>query len=67
MFDSLTTDELVIPDRTIDVWGRKLVVKESSESVAWFRFEDLCGKNLGAADYLEVTKQFGGIFLEGVK
>ncbi|CDZ98687.1 Predicted ATPase [Phaffia rhodozyma] len=67
MFESQTSEDLVIPDRKIDVWGRKLVVKESSEKVAWFRFKDLCGKNLGAADYLEVTKQFGTIFLGGVE
>jgi len=31
--------------------------------VAKFDFEDLCGQPLSAADYIEITKNFGIIFL----
>ena len=31
--------------------------------MAKFRFADLCDKPLSAADYLEVTKNFGTVFL----
>ena len=66
MFDSLTSDSPVVSNRKIDVWGRKLAVAESNDKVAWFTFQDLCGKNLGAADYLEVTKTWGTIFIDGI-
>jgi protein AFG1 len=38
-------------------------VPESTSRIAKFSFQDLCGKPLCAADYLEVTKTFGTIFL----
>ena len=36
---------------------------ESTAKIAKFRFDDLCGKPLSAADYLEITKTFGTVFL----
>jgi len=47
----------------LDIWGRSLVIPESTSKVAKFQFEDLCGKPLSAADYLEVTKTFGTVFV----
>jgi len=41
-------------------------VPESTSSVAKFNFDDLCGQPLSAADYLEVTKNFGTVFLLNV-
>ncbi|KAG8844529.1 hypothetical protein FRB91_002561, partial [Serendipita sp. 411] len=35
----------------------------SSDNIAKFTFAELCGKPLSAADYLEVTKQFGTVFV----
>jgi len=66
MFESHTAKGAIVHNRKIDVWGRQLTVPESTKNVAWFTFGNLCGKNLGAADYLEVTKTFGTIFLEGI-
>lgn len=34
--------------------------------MARFKFDDLCNKPLSAADYLEVTGQFGTVFVEDV-
>lgn len=68
-FDVLTSSPFapaVKYDREIEVWGRKLRVPKSSsvgEGIAWFTFQDLCGGFRGAADYIEVTKQFGTIFV----
>ena len=39
------------------------MVPESTREVAKFKFDDLCGKPLSAADYIEVTKTFGTVFL----
>ena len=66
LFTSLTaTDpsDPVIINRELHTWGRTIVVPESTSEVAKFRFDDLCGKPLSAADYIEVTKTFGTVFL----
>lgn len=70
LFDSLTSADpvstQVVQNRKLPIWGRELVVPESSGSVARFTFGDLCNKPLSAADYLEVTSKFGTLFVEGV-
>ncbi|KAF8897798.1 AFG1-like ATPase-domain-containing protein [Infundibulicybe gibba] len=65
-FDSLASvdpSDPPIPHRTLNTWGRKLRIPESTSKIAKFKFHDLCGQPLSAADYLEVTKAFGTIFL----
>jgi predicted ATPase len=66
LFNAYSSTSPLVENRRIDVWGRKLTVPESNETVALFGFNDLCGKSLGAADYLEVTKTFPIIFVEDV-
>lgn len=67
IFDALTAhDGPVVQDKQLDVWGRKLKIPESSDNVAKFTFDELCGKPLSAADYLEVTKEFNTIFVVDV-
>jgi len=56
----------VTTDRTLTVWGRKLTIPESTETVARFPFEKLCGEPLSSADYLEITGKFEVIFVEDV-
>jgi len=56
----------VTTDRTLTVWGRTLTVPESTETVARFPFEKLCGEPLSSADYLEITGKFEVIFVEDV-
>ncbi|KAG7097311.1 hypothetical protein E1B28_004672 [Marasmius oreades] len=63
LFASITQDEQVIRNRPLKVWGRELLVPESSNHVAKFRFNELCGRPLSAADYLEVTKTFPTVFV----
>jgi len=66
IFTSLTSmdrNDPVIKNRTLETWGRALIVPESTSKVAKFNFMDLCGKPLSAADYLEITKKFGTVFL----
>lgn len=63
IFNSLTDGDEVVHHRPLSIWGRTLKVPESSKDVAKFRFDDLCGQPLSAADYLEVTKTFPTVFL----
>lgn len=68
LFDSLTVGQPIVRGRALHTWGRSIVVPESTEQIAQFKFEDLCGNKhpLSAADYLEVTRTFGTIFLTEV-
>jgi peroxisome-assembly ATPase len=66
IFTSLTTsdpEDPVIRNRSLETWGRILLVPESTSKVAKFKFQDLCGKPFSASDYIEVTKTFGTVFL----
>lgn len=55
-----------IHNRKLNIWGRNLLVPESTSKVAKFSFQELCGQPLSAADYLEVTKNFATIFVLNV-
>lgn len=52
--------------RKLSLWGREVVVPESSGHVARFTFDDLCNRPLSASDYLEITKNFHTIFVEDI-
>ena len=68
IFAAYTADaaDPVIRNRKLETWGRALLVPESTSKVAKFRFDDLCGKPLSAADYIEITNTFGTIFVTDV-
>ncbi|GLB34067.1 putative AFG1-like ATPase [Lyophyllum shimeji] len=55
-----------IRNRVLHTWGRKIIIPESTSRIAKFRFDELCGQPLSAADYIEVTRQFDTIFLLNV-
>jgi len=66
IFRSLTSSDACdfpMRNRALNIWGRTLLVPESTTRIAKFRFDDLCGQPLSAADYLEITKTFGTVFL----
>lgn len=51
---------------TLDVGGRALRVEREAAGVARFSFADLCGRPLGAADYLEIAERFHTVLLENI-
>ncbi|KAK0206917.1 AFG1-like ATPase-domain-containing protein [Desarmillaria ectypa] len=66
IFKSLTShnpSDSVVRNRPLTIWGRTLRIPESTQRVAKFHFEELCGQPLSAADYLEVTRTFHTLFL----
>lgn len=72
IFNSLASSDPSDPpvrNRKLTIWGRELAVPESTgkTKIAKFDFNELCGKPLSAADYLEVTKAFKTIFVMDVK
>ncbi len=56
----------IISNRNLHIFGRNIRIPESTKDVARFTFDELCGHPLSSADYLEITKNFGTIFLEDV-
>lgn len=46
--------------------GRRIVVPSAVDGVARFAFGDLCGKPLGASDYLKIADTFHTVILAGV-
>jgi protein AFG1 len=68
IYEALTSDpdDMPIRNRPLRIWGRDLIVPESTSNVARFSFKELCGKPLSAADYLEVTRAFRTVFVEDV-
>lgn len=51
---------------TLHLKGRSLAVPKAAKGVAWFPFEDLCVKPLGAADYLALATHFHTVVIDGV-
>ncbi len=65
-FAVLTQGIPVQEGKTIRIWGRDLTVPRSAGHVAQFSFAELCGRPLGAADYLELTRRFRTLFVTDV-
>ena len=51
---------------TLIVNGRQFVVEYAANRVARFDFENLCGKPLGAGDYLAVATHFEAVVIDGI-
>ncbi|KAJ4913537.1 AFG1-like ATPase family protein [Raphanus sativus] len=65
-FQQLVGDEPAGPQVVEVVMGRKLQVPLAANGCAYFLFEELCDRPLGAADYLGLFKKFHTLALEGV-
>lgn len=48
------------------VKGRALTVPRAGCNIAWFGFDDLCAKALGAVDYLALAERFAAVIVEGI-
>ncbi|KAL9363411.1 hypothetical protein Peur_046196 [Populus x canadensis] len=56
-----------ITSETIPVmFGRELDVPESCNGVAKFTFEYLCGRTVGAADYIALAKNYHTVFISDI-
>ena len=64
-FARLTEGAVARPDQLM-VNGRVLDIPRAAIGVARFSFKDLCGRPLGASDYLELASQFHTLILSGI-
>ena len=53
------------PDHLI-VQSRRLEITRQANGVAWFGFDELCKRPLGAADYLAIATHFNVVLIDGV-
>jgi len=60
------TDDMPGTSETLIVQERPLIVPRQAQKVAWFQFDELCGRPLAAADYLAVAERFAAVILEGI-
>jgi cell division protein ZapE len=64
-FDRLTGGAEPRPG-SLTVQERRLEIPRQAEGVAWFDFEELCARPLGAADYLAIATHFNTVLIDGV-
>ncbi|MCL6707384.1 cell division protein ZapE [Pseudomonas sp. R2.Fl] len=50
----------------IDRKGRVIPVSRTVGRMAWFTFDELCDKPLGAPDFLDIAGRYDTVFLEGI-
>jgi cell division protein ZapE len=62
-FRELTKHKTNNPKK-LDIKGRELVINNFYEGIAKFKFDELCDKNLGAEDYLQISNCCNLIFIE---
>ncbi len=64
-FHDLTDDAQGAPC-TLELKGRHLEIPRAAKGVAWFSFEELCDRPLGAADYLALATHYHTVIVAGV-
>ena len=64
-FERLTGGVDARPE-TLVVHGRSWTVPRAADGCAWFGFDELCGKPLGASDYLELATQYHTVLVSDV-
>ncbi|KAM7276065.1 hypothetical protein ACFE04_017931 [Oxalis oulophora] len=56
----------ITPNTVSVMFGRTLDIPESCNGVARFNFEYLCGRPVGAADYIAVAKNYHTVFISDI-
>ncbi|MGC6512343.1 MAG: cell division protein ZapE [Parvibaculales bacterium] len=64
-FDTLTGGELPVSG-ALSVKGRTISIPRQANGVARLSFDDLCVATLGAADYLELAKNFHTVLIDNI-
>ncbi|XP_050214732.1 uncharacterized protein LOC126665843 isoform X3 [Mercurialis annua] len=60
-FQELIGEQIAVPQEVEVVMGRKLLVPLGANGCAFFNFEELCDRPLGAADYFGLELSYPGI------
>ena len=65
-FFRIITKEKKHISKTVNIKGRDFKLENFYEGIARFNFNDLCDKNLGAEDYLEIIKNCDFIIIDSI-
>jgi cell division protein ZapE len=60
------TGNVSAASKTLLVQGRFVIVPRAAKNVAWFPFDELCGRPHGPADYLALCQMFHSFIVEGI-
>ena len=52
--------------KVLEIKGRKLVIENYYDRVLKFTFDEICNRNLGSEDYIEIAQQSDLIFIENL-
>ncbi len=66
LFDHLTRGQQVEVEKTLEIQGRNFGSRRAAHDVAWFDFSQLCRGPRGAADYIELARQYHTVLLSDV-
>jgi len=64
-FRELTKNKKNNP-KNLNIKGRELLIENFYEGIAKFKFNELCDRNLGAEDYLQISNCCNFILIEGL-
>ncbi len=64
-FRTITKDKKKLK-KTLNIKGRDFIIESFYEGISRFDFKQLCDQNLGAEDYLEITKVSDFIVIENI-
>ena len=64
-FRELTKNKKNNP-KNLNIKGREILIENFYEGIAKFRFNELCDRNLGAEDYLQISNCCNFILIEGL-
>ena len=65
-FFRIITKEKKNSRKVLKIKGRDFIIKNFYENICRFNFDELCDRNLGAEDYLEIVKNSKFIFIDGI-
>jgi cell division protein ZapE len=52
--------------KVLEIKGRKLILENFYNGIIKFKFEELCDRNIGAEDYIEIANHCNFIFIENL-
>ena len=62
----LLTKNKIKKEISLSIKGRKFIIKNFYDGIARFDFKDLCNKNIGAEDYIKITKKCNYMIIEKI-
>ncbi len=65
-FSRIITKNRNLSSESLEIKGRIFEIKKFYEGISRFNFQELCNKNLGSEDYLEISKKSKFIIIEEI-